>query len=433
MTDVPTAAVFVVLVVLLVLGVRVFYALLAAGLVGTTYVLEPSQPVEVMSSAWQQTNSYSLTAIPLFLLMAQVLVRSSIAEDAYASINWLLRRVPGGAAYGNVIGSTVFAALSGSSVANAAALGSIAGPTMVKMGYSQRLTYGTIAAGGTLGILMPPSSALIIYGGLTGESISELFIAGVLPALLVMTLFCLTILLWTLRSPSIVPDQRSQALIQDVGWVHVLRGLVAPTLLVAGILGGIYAGAFTATEAGAAGVVGALILAGARRQLSVRSLIESGGATVQMTSVVVMIIAGAAALTYVMGILGLPSELAITVLGWDLPTTAVLLAIAGVYFLLGLFIESVSILILTIPVVFPVLEALGVDPVWAGIYIVLLIEIGLITPPVGLNIYVLQEIAGPNSFREIVIGAQPFVVSLAVAVGILIFAPEVATWLPSRM
>lgn len=419
-----------VLTVLLALGVRVAYVLLAAGMVGTLWVLEPSDPLAVAREAWKATNSYSLTAIPLFVFMAEVLLRADVTRTAYRGFAALLGPLPGGAAYANIGGSTVFAAISGSSVANAAALGTVAGPAMTELGYSRRLTFGSIAAGGGLGILMPPSTALIIYGSLSGVSISKLFMGGVVPALILGLLFCAVVFAWGLFRPADAP-RAERPIKADV--VDAVVGLLPLLSLIGVVLGGIYAGVFTPTEAGGAGAVGGIVVAALRRKLSLPMLWDAASAAAALTSMILLIIAGAAVMSYVVGMMALPAELTFLISESNISVTALLLLIALVYVLLGLFIESVSLIVLTVPVLYPVLSAFGIDGVWLGIYTVVLIEIGLITPPIGLNLYVLERIPAGQTMTDIVVGALPFLGALLCLVGLILLFPDIVVWLPSML
>lgn len=421
-------AMLAVLGLLLVLGVRVAFVLLAVGLVGTLWILEPSDPMAVGREAWNSVKSYSLTAVPLFVLMAEILLRADVTNSAYKGFATVLGPLPGGAAYANIGGSMVFAAISGSSVANAAALGTVAGPAMTGLGYNRRLTFGSIAAGGGLGILMPPSTALIIYGSLTGVSISKLFMAGVLPAIALAGLFALVVMGWAFLRPAHAPrGGRSSA----VEALYAVAGLLPLFLLIALVLGGIYMGVFTPTEAGGVGVIGAIVVAAARGRLNVSMLWESARASATLTSMILLIVAGAAIVSYVVGMLGLAAEMTFLLEDAQLSVTTLLILIAGLYVILGLFIESVSLIVLTVPVLYPVLQALGVDGIWLGIYVVVLIEIGLITPPVGLNLFVLQGIPAGQTLGDIMIGALPFLGAMLALVGLLLAFPEMATWLPS--
>lgn len=416
------------IVVLMAIGMRVAYAILVVGIAGLLLLLEPPQPRVLGGQMWEAANSYVLSSLPLYLLMAEILMRCGAARSAFDAIALLLRALPGGAAYANVVGSTVFAAVSGSSVANAAALGTVAGPEMVRLGYSKRLTFGSIAAGGTLGIMMPPSTAMIIYGSLTGVSIGQLFIAGIVPALMIAAMFVALIAVWSLARPGDAPKVPASVGMRQ--FVLSMLDLIPVLILIAIVLGGLYAGVFSPTEAGAAGVAGALLLAAARRALRARDLWDAGMATVSVTSMIVLIIAAASVLKYLMAFLQVPAELTRVVTQLDVPLWVVIMTITALFFVLGMFIESVTLIILTVPVMYPLLDALGVDGVWLGIYLVLMIEISLLTPPVGLNLFVLQRVPAGQTFGDVAIGAAPFVGVLLLATMLLYAFPAIATWLP---
>ena len=418
-----------VMLLLLALGMRVCYALLAVGLIGTMYVLTPAQPASVGREMWESIKSYSLTAIPLFVLMAEILMRADVTSAAYKGFASFLGPVPGGAAYANVAGSTVFAAISGSSVANAASLGTLAAPAMIDLGFSRPLTFGSIAAGGTLGILMPPSTAMIIYGSLTGVSVGQLFMAGVVPALVLALLFAVVVLVWSLLVPADAPRSKKASRAELVSGAMALFPIL---VLIGVVLGGIYAGIFTPTEAAGAGVAVAVVLAAFKRKLTFKVLWEAAEATTSLSSMILLIIAGAAVVTYVIGMMSLPAALTVWIAQLGFSASTVLILLAVVYVVLGLFIESISLIVLTVPVVFPVMKSLGVDGVWLGIYVVILIEIGLITPPVGLNLYVLQRIPAGQTMGDIIRGAAPFMVALAALLVLIVAFPGIVTWLPSK-
>lgn len=419
---------FVGILGLMAAGHRVVHALGLAGIVGLVFVLEPSQPQVIGRAIWDSLASFVLTALPLFVLMAEILVRGGVARRAYEAIAVLLGPLPGGAAYANVAGSAVFSAVSGSSVANAAALGMVAAPEMSRLGYGHRLTFGSIAAGGTLGILMPPSSALILYGSITGISIGQLFLAGILPALLATALFALVILLWSMVRGADMPGTTIA-----VSGSRILRevGALLPVLaLIALVLGGLYKGVFSPSEAGAAGVGGALLLVAARGALRLSDLWEASRTTVSITSMILMIIAAAALLKYVLAYLQVPAQLSASALELGLSYWTLLLVLGCLYLLLGLFVESVTLIVLTVPVLYPVLSGLGVDGLWLGIFLVVLVEISLVTPPVGLNLFILQRVEAGQSFSDIAVGSLPFVAALiALIVSISVF-PEIVTLLP---
>ncbi len=431
MDPISTLALMFGLILLLVLaGMRVAFALGLVGLAGLAWLLDPARPHIAGRLIWHASVSYTLTAVPMFVFMAEILVRSGISVRAYQNCLQWLGPVRGGGAYATALGSAVFAALSGSSVANAAAMGTIAGPQLTEAGYSKRLTFGTIAAGGTLGILIPPSAALIIYGSLTGESVGHLFMAGLVPGLLAVGLFFLVVGVWVTLRPETAPR------LAQIPLSEKLLGLIGvlPTIaLLVVVLGGIYAGFFSPSEAAGIGAFAAMAIALASGRLTRHVLGESLNATVALTAMIMLIVAGASLVTYVIGLLGIPAVLSRTIVESGLPLWFTLVLVAFLFITLGCFIESVSLIVLTIPVLYPVMAALEVDGIWLGIYLVLLVEIGLLTPPVGLNLFVLQKVPGGQSLKDIALGVVPYIGALTLLLILLILFPGLVTWLPSSM
>lgn len=422
--------VLVATLVVLLIGLRVGIAIALVGILCTVLLLSPPQPGVVGELLWNATKSYYLTSLPLFVFMAEVLLIGGVADRAYrAAVDWL-GHVPGGAAHSTVVASVGFAAMCGSSVASAAALGTMIGPQLTKHGYSHRLVFGTLAAGGTLGILIPPSLALILYGALTGESIGHLFMAGVIPGLLVATLFSITIVVWSLMRPGDAPRMPRVPLRQKMLSLLAL----APALAVIGtVLGGIYTGFFSPTESAGFGSCLAVLIALASRKLTWSNMMGAARSAVETTTMIMVIVAAASLLTYVLGLLRVPGLLSEAIAASGLSPNLVLIGIAALYIFLGCFIESISLVVLTVPILIPALTALGVDLIWFGVFVVLLIEIALLTPPVGLNLYVLKRVPAGQTLDDIIIGSLPFIFALIVGLAALMIWPGLATWLPSRM
>ncbi len=418
------------ILIALAIGMRVAFVILMVSIAGLFLLLDPAQPQILGRQLWHATFSYILTCVPLFVLMAEILVRTGISGQAYGvALQWL-GPLRGGAAHATVLGSAVFAAMSGSSIANAAAMGAIAGPQMTKVGYSPKLAFGTIAAGGMLGILIPPSTALIIYGSLTNESIGHLFMAGVIPGLIGVALFFAVVAIWSYIRPQDAPT------LPRVPWRERLTSLssvIPAVLLIVSVLGGIYKGIFSPTEAAGVGAFLAIVLGTVQGRMSRAVLRASLQSTVQVTVMIMFIIAAANVLTYVIGFLQIPALLSQQVLESGLSVLAILIFVGILFIILGCFVESVSLIVLTVPVVYPMVSALGVDGMWLGIFLVLLVEIGLITPPLGMNLFVLQKVPGDQTFGDIAAGAVPYLVAMIMLVGLIIAFPSIVTWLPSRM
>jgi len=414
----------------LVLGVRIGPALGLVGLLGIYLLLPTPAPITVAERTWDGLNSFTLTAVPMFVLMGSLLLRSGLSDLVFEALAKWLGRVPGGIAHAGIGACGIFAAVSGSSVATAATLGMVACPEMTRRGYSPRLAYGAIAAGGTLGILIPPSIPMIIYGSMTGAPVATLFVAGLLPGLLLMAAFSAVVVGWWALRPAAAPRGESYPLGEKLA---ALVGVLPVVLLVLAVLGVLYAGVATPTEAGALGAAAALLLCLLRRRLSFPGFVETLFETTKVTAFLCVIIVAASVLTYTFDYLRLPQLLVEAVGGAQLEPWAIFLAIAAVYVLLGMFIDSISMMVMTLPVLYPLAQHAGFDPVWFGVVLVILIEIGLITPPVGMNLFVLKGLGHPVTMREIVDGALPFCAVLLACLVLLYLVPDIALWLPRTM
>lgn len=422
----------IVLVVLLFAGMRLGFVVMTLGFFGLIFILFPAQPEVYPQQVWAMSFSYVLTAVPLFVLTAELLMRAGVTGDAYNAVRVFFGHIRGCAAYSSIGACAIFAALTGSSVANAAAVGTFAIPEMLKQGYDKKVAYGTCAAGGTLGILIPPSIPLIIYGALTGESVGRLFIAGVIPGIILSLMMMGAITIWGIGFPSSMPVIP----LENYPWkkkVKTVLGLAPAILCIIIILGSIYAGITTPTEAAGLGATAALVIGLIKRKLSWSALRDSLTATVKLTAMVLLITTGANGVTYVMGFSGIPAALTSLVLEMGIANWQVLALISILYIILGCFLESVAIIVLTVPVLYPMIVKLGIDPIFFAILMVVLIETGMVTPPVGMNLYVIQGIAGENAYGDTVKGMLPFLFAMFVMVALLIAFPQMATWLPSRM
>ena len=379
---------------------------------------------------WSSSNSATLIAIPFFVLLGEILVRSGIAERTYAALDAWVSWLPGGLIHANIATATLFSATSGSSVATAATVASVAMPQADRLGYDPRLFSGAIAAGGTLGIMIPPSINLIVYGFLTETSIPKLFLAGLMPGLLLALLFmAVTALLCTLRPSLGGPGVK-------VDWSRRISGLVdlIPLLgLFGAIVGSIYAGWATPTEAAALGVAMAFLIALAQRALSISMLVDSLKGTVRTTSMIMLVVIGAYVLNFVLTAAGVSSALQNFLQNLGLGPLETLLVIVLMYIVLGFFIETLSLMVATIPIVVPIIIQLGYDPLWFGILMIMLVEMALITPPVGLNLYVVQAARKSGNFSDVMIGVIPYAIAMLVMVGLLILFPSIALFLPNHL
>ena len=420
----------VTLIGFLVIGVRVAFAMGIVGMIGLYFLLPQTQLQVLADRSWTSINTFTLTAVSSFVLMGALLVRSGITTQLFDALVCWFGRTPGGLAHASVAASATFAAVCGSSIATAATLGSVAAPEMVNRGYSPRLTYGVVAAGATLGILIPPSIAMIIYGNVVGVPITQLFIAGIIPGLVLSGLFMVTVLVWTFLVPKAVPQGDSYSLGQKLAsTIAVLPFLV----LIAAVLGSLYLGIATPTEAGAIGAVAALVMAIQRGKLTWATFYETLLDTVKVTSFIMLIVVGAAILSWVFDFLRLPRVMVQLVQDADLAPWVVMLIIAAVYLVLGCFIESIAMMLMTLSVTFPIVVAIGLDPIWFGIVLVLLIEIGLVTPPVGLVLFVLKGMSEKVALRDIVLGVTPYIFVMLGFIVLLYAFPEIVTWLPSQV
>ena len=377
--------------------------------------------------AWGTSNEFLLVAVPLFIMLGEILLRSGLAERMYNAMSLWLSWLPGGLMHANIGASALFAATSGSSVATAATVGTVALPQIEKQKYNEPLFLGSLAAGGTLGILIPPSINLVIYGVLTNTSVPKLYLAGILPGLIMALLFIITIAIactvkpqWGGKKISATWSARFASL------VH----LVPPLAIFLLVVGSIYAGVATPTEAAALGVVGALILAAFSKRLTLRMLRETFEGTMKSTAMIMLIILGAAFLNFIMSGIGLTTAITSAITELGVSPVMMLLVLVVFYLVLGCFMETLSMMITTIPIVAPVMIALGYDPVWLGITIIVLVEVALITPPVGLNLFVVQSLRPSGSMNDVMLGSLPFVLMLLGMVFLLAVYPDLALWLP---
>ncbi|MEJ6708764.1 MAG: TRAP transporter large permease [Amylibacter sp.] len=391
---------------------------------------EGSMPLyrAISDIAWQTSIDFLLVAIPMFVMLGEILLRAGITERMYDGIVKWLGWLPGGLMHSNIGSSALFAATSGSSVATAATIGTVAVPQIEKRGYNEPLFLGTIAAGGTLGILIPPSINLILYGLLTETSVPELYLAGFIPGFLLAALFMVTIIVLCV----IRPDWGGEALVYT--WSERFRALPAllpPLGIFAVVVGSIYAGWATPTEAASLGVVAAMILAAFNGKLTIDMMRLAIEGTMRTTAMIMLIIIAAVFLNFVLSVIGLTQALAdfVTGLGWSPMQT--MLMIVFILVVIGCFMETLSMLLTTAPLITPIVVALGFDPVWFGILLMVLLETALITPPIGINLYVVQGIRKNGEMMDVMKGAAPFVLTMFAMIALLLLYPNLALWLPS--
>ena len=418
---------FLLLILLLGLSVPVAASLGVLGLLLSQIYSVIPLSLALGEVAWGASTSFILVAVPFYVLLGEILLRSGIAERMYGAMAQWVSWLPGGLMHSNIGACSLFAATCGSSVATAATIGTVAIGQIEKGGYNERIFLGSLAAGGTLGILIPPSINLIVYGVLTETSIPKLFLAGMIPGLVLAAVFMLTIVTACVFRPS-WGGRRVETTWR--GRLRSLPDLVPPLAIFVVIIGSIYAGWATPTESAALGVVAALVLAAFRGRLSLRLLRQAVEGTMTTTAMVVAILVGAYFLNFVIGAIGLTAHLNRFVTELGLTPGQMLLAVIVFYLILGMFMETLSMMVATVPIIAPLVIGMGYDPIWFGILIIILIETAMITPPVGINLFVVHGVRRRGEMKDVIIGTAPFVVSLIAMLGLLILFPGLATWLP---
>jgi C4-dicarboxylate transporter, DctM subunit len=405
------------------------------GLLGVAWIameLFTNRPVgDAMAvTVWGSASSWTLTALPLFIWMGEILFRTKLSEDMFKGlapwVNWL----PGRLLHTNIIGCTIFAAVSGSSAATCATIGKMTLPELQKRGYPQDMTIGSLAGAGTLGLLIPPSIIMIVYGVASDTSITKLFIAGVFPGLLLAGLFMGYVVIWSLLNPEKIPAPDRHFSFKEK--LYESRHLIPVVLLIVLVLGSIYVGIATATEAAALGVVGALALSGVQGSMNWKTFKDSLMGATRLYCMIALILAGAAFLTLAMGYIGLPRHLAEWIGSIGLAPFWLLFGLMIFYIVLGCFLDGISMVVLTMGVILPTILKAGIDPIWFGIFIVLVVEIAQITPPVGFNLFVLQGMT-KKEITYIAKVALPFFFLMMAAVLLIYFVPGIVTWLPANM
>ncbi len=421
---------FLVMVGLMLVGLPIAAVMLLLGLVGGMWAFGDAFLMSSASVVWGTMSEHNLTAIPLFVLLGEMMLRSGMADRMYIVFAAWLGRLPGGLLHTNIGTCALFAATSGSSVATAATIGTVALPSLIKQGYPIRPSLGSIAAGGTLGIMIPPSINFIIYGSMTNQSVGKLFIAGIIPGLMLAGLFMLWIYLSSLRSsrlpaPEKVPlDQR----------IKLLRFLIEPIVVFGVVMGSLYSGFATATESASIGLVAAFVFLLTSGRFSLGLLQTCFLSSAKTTGMILLIVVAAFVLNLALSLTGIGEALTRWVTSFDLHDATLLMALIVFYLILGMFMDTLSMMVATIPLTYPVIVAAGIDPIWFGVFIVLMCELALITPPVGMNLFVVQGIRPDRGkVDDVIWGAVPFAVIMILFALLLIAWPPLVTWLPNLM
>ena len=432
MIDVTQAVIgFVMMLGFMALGLHVAVTMLLTSIIGVLAFMGTAPLESYGNQLWSIMNDFLLTSIPLFVLLGEILLRSGVTDRMYRTLSLWLSPLPGGLLHTNIGASSVFAAVSGSSVATAATISTVALPEFRKRHYNEKLVLGSIAAGATLGILIPPSVNLIIFGALTNTSIGQLFVGGIIPGICLTLLFMASIIVIANVFPG-----TAESVTEDISMAEKIRSLVhliPPAVIFFVTMGAIYFGWATPTEAAGAGVILSLGIAVVYRGLSWRMLHESFLSTMRTSALCLFIITAAFYLNFVIGVMGVPQAMTDYVASLGVSKLGLILVLVVFYLVLGCFIETLSMMVGTIPIVFPIILYAGIDPVWFGIFLVLMMELALITPPVGMNLYVVQGIRGQGTVSDLFVGILPFVAVIGIFVAVIIAFPALVTWLPGLM
>jgi tripartite ATP-independent transporter DctM subunit len=418
---------------LFAMGLEISISMGVVGVLGLLYLKGFTVGLGVVGSiAWSNATSFSFIALPLFVFMSGILLHSGIGKGLFTAVARWVGFLPGGLAVASIFSCAIFAAVSGSSVATAATIGMIAIPEMERRGYARPLIIGSLAAGGTLGILIPPSIPMIIYGVMTETSVGRLYMAGIIPGIVLALMFAVYVIgyamIWPGSAPRVAEDRgtfRSK--------LRSFREVAPVAILIFVVLGSMYLGIVTPTEAAALGSVVSLVLARWYGNLNWRTLNQAFRETVRTTSMVMLIIIFAAIFSHVIALIGAPKALLSTVIALGLPTWALFTVVFSFLLVIAYALEELSVMIILLPILFPLITGLGFDPVWFGVIMVVWLEIGFITPPVGLNLFVIQGLMPGAGAREVTIGTTPYVILMILLVAILFVFPDLALWLPAHM
>ena len=424
--------IFFISLLLFLLGSGIWVALSMIAVSAIGMLLFTTRPVgdAMATTIWGTSSSWTLTALPLFVWMGEILFRTKLSENLFKGLSPWLSKLPGGLVHVNVVGCALFAAISGSSAATVATVGKMSIPELRKRKYPEKLLLGTLAGSGTLGLLIPPSIILIIYGVTIEDSIAKLFMAGILPGIMLAVMFMLYVISWSILNKKLMPKSTKNFSFAEKVWGS--KQLLPVIFLITGVIGSIYTGIATATEAASLGVVGALILSFFQGTLSKKTFNLSLLGATKTSCMIAFIIAGSTFLSLAMGFTGLPRNLAIWIDGMNLSPYTLLFVLTIFYIILGMFLDGISAVVLTMAIIEPMIRQAGFDMIWFGIYLVIVVEMAQITPPVGFNLFVLQSMANKD-MGFIARSAFPLFLLMILAVIIVIIFPEIALWLPNKM
>jgi C4-dicarboxylate transporter DctM subunit len=422
---------FAILVALMFLKIPVGFVMALVGLMGFAFLVSWEAALNLMAQDFSAIfGSYNLTVIPLFVLMGQLAHHSGMSGRLFHAAYRFFGNLPGGLAVATIGACAGFSAICGSTSATAATMAAVALPEMKKYNYDPALATGVVAAGGSLGILIPPSTIFIVYGIMTEQSVGKLFLAGVMPGILMTILFVVTVLLWTWKRPDLAMPGARFTLREKIA---SLAGVVETLILFVAVMGGLFIGFFTPTEAAAIGAFGTLLIAVVGRHLSWKGFVQSLVETTRVTCMILVIVAGATVFGHFLAITRIPFDVGAWVMGLQMSPWAIMGMIILIYLALGCLMDSLAMIMLTIPIFFPVITALGYDPIWFGVIIVLVTGMGVITPPVGINVYVVAGVARDVPLHVIFRGALRLLAAQVVTAALLILFPQIALWLPNLM
>ena len=424
--------IFFITVLLFFLGSGIWVAISMIGVSAIGMMLFTSRPVgdAMATTIWGTSSSWTLTALPLFVWMGEILFRTKLSENLFKGLSPWMQKLPGGLIHVNVVGCALFAAISGSSAATVATVGKMSIPELRKRNYPEKILLGSLAGSGTLGLLIPPSIILIIYGVAVQESIAKLFIAGIIPGIMIALIFMSYVVIWSLINKKDMPK-----IIEEFSFLEKIkrsRQLLPVILLILGVIGSIYTGIATATEAASLGVVGALILSYFQKSLTLDTFKSSLLGATKTSCMIAFILAGSTFLSLAMGFTGLPRNLAIWIQNMDLSPYVLIFVLMIFYIILGMFLDGISAVVLTMAIIEPMIRQAGFDMIWFGIFLVIVVEMAQITPPVGFNLFVLQGMANKD-MGYIARSAFPLFLLMVLAVILVVIFPEIALWMPEQM